>query len=361
MASRVIIDDFLIQQRAALLVDGKPQRFAISGMTRGPVAGARFMAKLGKLSGQDWMAQTDQGFEVHISARRAKQLRGLSEGRKIPIEITRAAGGDKAPEAKVVNPDTPLRPNWDEIDAFLAALPEHFDGPIHIGTPALWNARAATWKSAFAHLAPHFEQHFGAPGEMFETADCEDVLAHLSQHRWPIGNKQRLDFASVHGITVIDVNAGAQNNRLSTNIAAAQALPHLITLAQLGGLMVVDFIDLERRADKQAVLAALDDALASSAIEARRTGWSQFGLVELQMKRAGPSLPEALHRDNHAALKGPQLVCSAYKTAIAGQPKPLSIAAEPAVAKWLIQQGSEAVLSDRLHMPITITQRDPLS
>lgn len=359
MTSRVIIDDFFVQQRAALLVDGQTQRFAISGVTQGPVAGARFMAKLSKASGEDWIARTDQGIEVHISARRAKALKGISEGRTVPIEIRRAADRGKAPEAKVLHAETPMRSDWDEIDAFLSTLPESFDGPIDIATRALWNARVLIWQSLFPHLAPRFEQCFGAPGDLFDAAGCEDALTHVTQYHWPVGDGSSLDFASVHGITVVDVNASGPANRLNANLAAANALPHLIMLAQLGGLMVIDFIDLERRTDKQAVLDALDKAFAKHAMESRRTGWSRFGLVELQMQRAGPSLADALRPQKQAALKGPSLLCSAYKAAMAGHPKPLSIQAEPEVAQWLIQQGAETILQERLHMPVTIETAAP--
>jgi ribonuclease G len=102
-------------------------------------------------------------------------------------------------------------------------------------------------------------------------------------------------------MTVVDVNTGAFVGRaghattvLQTNLEAAGALANELRLRDLGGVIVVDFIDMQGRGDRDRVLAALHAAVADDAMRVHIGGISPLGLVEMTRKRTRRSLAQLL-------------------------------------------------------------------
>ena len=107
-------------------------------------------------------------------------------------------------------------------------------------------------------------------------------------------------------MTVIDVNAlsagGSQadvaNERvqLRTNLAAADEIARQIRLRNIGGIVVVDFIDSEEGAHRRQVVDRLRAAAANDSAPVWVGAMSSLGLVELTRKRRGPTLAEVMTR-----------------------------------------------------------------
>lgn len=133
-------------------------------------------------------------------------------------------------------------------------------------------------------------------------ADIKDSIAEALEEEVVLPGGGKLLFEPVRTLTAIDVNsarANAENNfertALSVNLEAAREIPRQLALRNLGGTIVIDFIDLENRNKREQVLAALRDAVGiDSAIE-----WvgnmSRLGLVEISRRRNGPTLAEMWH------------------------------------------------------------------
>jgi ribonuclease G len=79
-----------------------------------------------------------------------------------------------------------------------------------------------------------------------------------------------------------------------TNLEAAQAIARQLRLRNLGGIIVIDFIDMHEADHKTKLLDALDAILARDYAKTKRSDISQFGLVEMTRKRTQESLRDQL-------------------------------------------------------------------
>ena len=103
-------------------------------------------------------------------------------------------------------------------------------------------------------------------------------------------------------LVAIDINTGkfvGKSNRLEdtivkTNVEAVKELVRQIRLRDLGGIIVVDFIDMEERKNRQKVMQALEEAMASDRAPYKILQFNDFGLVAITRRRVKQSLERAL-------------------------------------------------------------------
>ncbi|HEV2212537.1 MAG TPA: ribonuclease E/G, partial [Gammaproteobacteria bacterium] len=102
-------------------------------------------------------------------------------------------------------------------------------------------------------------------------------------------------------MTTIDVNTGAyvghrtlEDTILKTNLEAAAVIARQLRLRNLGGIIIIDFIDMTEEPHKQAVLDALQQAMAGDHAKTQVTAVSALGLVEMTRKRTRESLEHIL-------------------------------------------------------------------
>ena len=122
-------------------------------------------------------------------------------------------------------------------------------------------------------------------------------------------------------LTTVDVNTGGfvsgrsfDDTIFKTNLEAAQAIARQLRLRNLGGIIVVDFIDMENQDHRDAVLAEFRKALARDRTRVTVNGFSQLGLVEMTRKRTRESLAHVLCEpcpvcEARGELKAPQTIC----------------------------------------------------
>ena len=98
-------------------------------------------------------------------------------------------------------------------------------------------------------------------------------------------------------LTVIDVNTGKNVGRSSleetvfhNNKEAAEEVAKQLRLRDIGGIIVIDFIDMERRDNRQAVIDTFRSALARDKTRTQVFDISELGLVEMTRKRIGEGL-----------------------------------------------------------------------
>jgi ribonuclease E len=98
-------------------------------------------------------------------------------------------------------------------------------------------------------------------------------------------------------LTVIDVNTGKnvgksnlEDTVYKNNLEAAEAIAHQLRLRDIGGIIVIDFIDMEIKKNREDVARALRDALARDKTRTQVFDISELGLVEMTRKRIGEGL-----------------------------------------------------------------------
>ena len=104
-------------------------------------------------------------------------------------------------------------------------------------------------------------------------------------------------------LTVIDVNTGKfvgsldmRHTTLATNLEAADEIARQLRLRSIGGIIVVDFIDMEFEEDRKKLIERLEAALSHDRARARVFSITQLGLVEITRKRGRPDLRSMLTR-----------------------------------------------------------------
>lgn len=109
----------------------------------------------------------------------------------------------------------------------------------------------------------------------------------------------------MEAFTIVDVNTGKYvggSNQtfadvvLRTNMEAAREVARQMQLRNLGGIIIVDFIDMKEDADRSSVLAALNEELQKHRVKTNVLGFTQLGLLEMTRKKNGHSLQELFER-----------------------------------------------------------------
>jgi ribonuclease E len=124
--------------------------------------------------------------------------------------------------------------------------------------------------------------------------------AHARQVNLPSGGAIVIDHTEA--LTAIDVNSARatrggdiETTALNTNLEAADEIARQLRLRDLGGLVVIDFIDMEATKNQRAVEDRMRDALHFDRARIQTAKISRFGLLELSRQRLAPSLEEGNH------------------------------------------------------------------
>jgi ribonuclease G len=180
-------------------------------------------------------------------------------------------------------------------------------------------------------------------------------------------------------LVAIDVNTGkyvGRSNRLEdtivkTNTEAVKEIVRQIRLRDLGGIIVVDFIDMDERKNRQKVMQALEDAMRVDRAPYKILQFNDFGLVAITRKRVKQSLERALcmpcpHCEGAGYVKSVPTIVSeilqeAHKIAGAIEGKDVMLRVHPEVAKFLKSNQNKYLeeLEEILRRPVLV-KSDPL-
>lgn len=136
---------------------------------------------------------------------------------------------------------------------------------------------------------------------IFDAFGIERDLERLLQHKVQLKSGGSLVIDEMEALTAIDINTAKQvgstslnETILKTNLEAAEEACRQLRLRDMGGIIVVDFIDMESANDKKKVLDAFTSRLARDRARTRVGRISSLGLVEITRKRTGESVTEAI-------------------------------------------------------------------
>lgn len=169
-------------------------------------------------------------------------------------------------------------------------------------------------------MLPRLE-HYSDMRPIFDLYGIEEELRKALERKVPLKSGGHLVIDQTEAMTTIDVNTGAyvghrnlEQTILKTNLEATQVIARQLRLRNLGGIIILDFIDMGEADHRQLVLDALQQALAKDHAKTQVTEVSALGLVEMTRKRTRESLEHVLCRpcpacQGRGSLKTPETVC----------------------------------------------------
>ncbi len=176
----------------------------------------------------------------------------------------------------------------DLIDAFRETSPQH----IVVDDRATLAAARRHLARMRPALPPALTLHEG-DDDIFERYGVADDFAVVLGPRVELPGAGALIIETTAAMAVIDVDAGEAAGKrgdprgaaLAVNLSAAQAAARQIRLRNLAGAIVIDFISMARRADRERVAAVLEGALAGDPARPQILGWTRLGHFELTRRR----------------------------------------------------------------------------
>ncbi len=193
---------------------------------------------------------------------------------------------------KTSEPPAPLEP---EAAPALELLADHCAPPP--------DRIAIDDRAAFAELRSHLlRQHpasvprlslHAGPAALFEEEGVAAAIETALAMRVPLDGGGALIIQSTAAAVTIDVDSGGAPI-MAANLAAARAIASQIRLRNLAGPIVIDFIAMKRRGDRDKVSAALAEAIAADPGRPQLLGWTRLGHMELVRPRRHAALEEIL-------------------------------------------------------------------
>jgi len=216
-------------------------------------------------------------------------------------------------------------------------------------------------------------EHYKGERPIFDLYNIDEEVTKALARRVDLKSGGYLIIDQTEALTTVDVNTGGyvgarnfDDTIFKTNLEAAGAIARQLRLRNLGGIIIVDFIDMAREEHQTAVLAEFRKQLLRDRTKITVSGFTQLGLVEMTRKRTRESLAHMLCEpcpvcDGKGQVKTPRSVCydilrEILREARQFNPKEFRVIASPAVVEMLLDEESQhlAGLSDFIGKPISL-------
>ena len=198
---------------------------------------------------------------------------------------------------------------------------------------------------------------------LFDAYGVEEAIQKALDKRVNLKSGGYLIIEQTEAMTTIDINTGAfvghrnlSHTIFNTNIEATQAIAHQLQLRNLGGIIIIDFIDMQEEEHRERVLQSLEDALKGDRVKTNVNGFTQLGLVEMTRKRTRESLERVLCCDcptchGRGTIKSVETVCYEILREIVRVHRSFStervrVYASKEVAEYLIDQESHGSIAE---------------
>ncbi|MDF0377360.1 ribonuclease G [Methylophilus sp. YYY-1] len=216
--------------------------------------------------------------------------------------------------------------------------------------------------------------HYKGERSLFEFYDIENEIEKALARKVELKSGGYLIFDQTEALTTVDVNTGSfvsgknlSDTIFKTNLEAAQAIARQLRLRNLGGIIIIDFIDMDEDAQRAAVLEELRSAVTLDRARINVNGFSALGLVELTRKRTRESLAHLLCEScqvcqGRGELKTAQTICYEIMRELLRESKQFKnakefkILASPEVINMLGDEESQSLanLSDFIKRPVSL-------
>jgi ribonuclease G len=216
-------------------------------------------------------------------------------------------------------------------------------------------------------------EHYQGERPLFDLYGVEDEIEKALAGRVELKSGGYLILDQTEALTTIDVNTGGfvggrsfDDTIFKTNLEAAQVIARQLRVRNLGGIIIIDFIDMESEDHRNAVLNEFRKALARDRTRMTVNGFTQLGLVEMTRKRTRESLSHILCQPcptcaGRGELKTPQTVCyeilrELLREARQFNAREFRIFASQQVIDMFLDEESQslAMLSDFIGKPVSL-------
>jgi ribonuclease G len=215
--------------------------------------------------------------------------------------------------------------------------------------------------------------HYDGDRPLFDLNGVEDEIQKALARRVELKSGGYLIIDQTEAMTTIDVNTGGfvggrsfDDTIFKTNLEAAQVIARQLRLRNLGGIIIIDFIDMENADHRAAVLQELNKALDRDRTRLTVNGFTQLGLVEMTRKRTRESLAHILCEPcmtcaGRGEIKTAQTVCYEILRDVVRESKQFSarefrILASQSVIDLFLDEESQSLaqLGDFIGKPISL-------
>jgi ribonuclease G len=215
--------------------------------------------------------------------------------------------------------------------------------------------------------------HYTGERPLFDLYGVEEEIQRALGRRVDLKSGGYLIIDQTEAMTTIDVNTGSyvtgrnfDDTIFKTNLEAAHAIVRQLRLRNLGGIIILDFIDMENAEHRNAVLTELNKALSRDRTKISVSGFSALGLVEMTRKRTRESLAHVLCEPCPACsgkgqVKTARTICyeilrELLREAKQFNPKEFRILASQVVVDMFLEEESQhlAMLGDFVGKPISL-------
>ncbi len=179
-------------------------------------------------------------------------------------------------------------------------LLRHDTTHIYIDDPDQYD-RAKKFTSAFLPRYADRIQHYDGRQAIFDHFGIEAELRSASSRRVPLKSGGSLVIDQGEALTAIDVNTGSfvgkddlEQTVTKNNLEACKEVARQLRLRNIGGIIVIDFVDMDKEANRKKVWDAFNKALEGDRSRCNVTKISELGLVEMTRKRTRESLLQLL-------------------------------------------------------------------
>ena len=260
------------------------------------------------------MPQEEQiGVSRRVDDEERKRLRGILQELKLPKNsgfIVRTAASGKSPKELLRDANFLLK-LWARMDKIMkrqkapALIYEQYDLVLRVirdsfsedVTKLLVDSKPEFYRiqrfmRSFLSDMANKVQLYREERPLFEVKDVEKQILRSFDTKVYFKSKAYIIIEPTEGLVVVDVNSGGWKEKVNQeeaaykiNCEAAQEVAHQLRLRDLGGIIVIDFIDMEKESHRRGVLNTLKTALADDKAKYDILGISKFGLVEMTRER----------------------------------------------------------------------------
>ena len=164
-------------------------------------------------------------------------------------------------------------------------------------------------------------EHYPGERPIFDLYNVEDEIQKALGRKVPLKSGGYIIIDQTEAMTTVDVNTGAyvghrnlEETIFKTNLEAATAIGRQLRLRNLGGIIILDFIDMHDLEHQRQVARTLDRALAKDHVKTKVLAVSELGLIQMTRKRTRESLEQLLCEpcsscDGTGTNKTPETIC----------------------------------------------------
>lgn len=153
-------------------------------------------------------------------------------------------------------------------------------------------------------LMPKYKQNiilYEEKKPLFDLYDIDLEISRATERKVWLKSGGYIVIDEAEALVVVDVNTGRyvgkkdlEDTILKTNLEAVKEIAHQLRVRNVGGIIIIDFIDMEKESHREQVLQAIEDELKKDRVRTNVTSMSELGLVEMTRKRIRPSLVKTL-------------------------------------------------------------------